>query len=175
MSSRKKRNQGDNNGSSRNLDGRRLRTVNEAKALAEYLSLKPEMERKQKEQRRQRLEQIVEMAERRKDEARNGSKGQIDTRWREDREDAAERTRGAVLAVMSTGSYKDNMLGTSHSSSSSNHEPGSGEDNGKNATSSRPNPPSASKQATTPNTGPSKRNFFGFEEEDEFMSSESDE
>ena len=39
------------NGSNRNLDGRRLRTVAEAKRLAEYLALKPEMEAKEKEER----------------------------------------------------------------------------------------------------------------------------
>ena len=54
MSSKRKNNQGDANSSNRNLDGRRLRTVNEAKALAEYLALKPEMEKKEKEARRAR-------------------------------------------------------------------------------------------------------------------------
>jgi len=54
MSSKRKKNQGEDNGSSRNLNGRRLRTVTEAKALAEYLAIKPEMERKEKEKRRQR-------------------------------------------------------------------------------------------------------------------------
>ena len=54
MSSKRKRNQGENDGSSRNLDGRRIRTVNEAKALAEYLAVKPEMDRRQKEERRRR-------------------------------------------------------------------------------------------------------------------------
>src|SRR4051794_20742598 len=48
MSSKRKRNRGDENASSRNLDGRRLRTVNEAKALAEYLAIKPEMAKKEK-------------------------------------------------------------------------------------------------------------------------------
>lgn len=47
MSSRKKKTQ-DENGSSRNLDGRRLRTVNEAKALAEYLAIKPDMDKKER-------------------------------------------------------------------------------------------------------------------------------
>jgi len=48
MSSKRKRNQGEDNGSSRNLDGRRLRTVNEAKALAEYLAIKPDMAKREK-------------------------------------------------------------------------------------------------------------------------------
>lgn len=65
MSSRRKKNQGEGNSSNRNLDGRRLRTVNEAKALAEYLALKPEMEKKEKEARRKRWEQVVDLAEKR--------------------------------------------------------------------------------------------------------------
>src|ERR1700748_1715654 len=54
MSSRKKKNQGDAHASSRNLDGRRLRTIKEAKALAEYLAVKPEMDKTEKEERLKR-------------------------------------------------------------------------------------------------------------------------
>ena len=118
MSSKRKRNEGENNGSSRTLDGRRVRTANEAKALAEYLAIKPDMERKEKERRRQRWEQIVEMAERRQDEIRNGSRGRLDGAWLEAREDASERTRDAVREAMKSGSYTDNMLATSHGSAS---------------------------------------------------------
>lgn len=107
MSSKKKRNGGDPNASSRNLDGRRLRTVNEAKALAEYLAVKPDMERKEKEARRKRWEQIVEAAERREEELKNGSKGRVDGQWIEDKEDAAERVREAVKAAMTSGNYTD--------------------------------------------------------------------
>ena len=53
MSKKKKNQQGEDNGSSRNLDGRRIRTVNEAKALAEYLAIKPDMDRKEKEKRKE--------------------------------------------------------------------------------------------------------------------------
>ncbi|RMJ27727.1 hypothetical protein PHISP_01441, partial [Aspergillus sp. HF37] len=67
MSSKRKRNQGEDNASSRNLDGRRLRTVNEAKALAEYLAVRPEMERKEKEERRRRWQAVVDAAERRQE------------------------------------------------------------------------------------------------------------
>ncbi|KAI9697256.1 MAG: hypothetical protein M1836_004820 [Candelina mexicana] len=175
MSSKRKKNQGDNNGSNRNLDGRRLRTVNEAKALAEYLALKPEMEKKEKEARRKRWEQVVEVAERREEEIRNGSKGRVDGRWVEDKEEAGERTREAVLKAMKTGDYKDNLLGTSSGSSSDGSAREileSREDGGEGKASS-------SKATTPPSAENSKMGegstFFGFDEDDEFMSDEEDE
>jgi hypothetical protein len=113
MSKRKKgaNAQQDENGSSRNLDGRRIRTVNEAKALAEYLAIKPEMERKEKERRRERWEQIVAMAERRTEEIKHGSrKVGLDGKWVEDKEEVGERTREAVLEVMKGGrGFRDNL------------------------------------------------------------------
>ena len=99
MSSRRKKNQGDSNSSNRNLDGRRLRTITEAKALAEYLALKPEMEKKEREARRKRWEQVVQLAERGEYDIRNGSKGRVD-KWLEDKEEVEERTREAVSLAM---------------------------------------------------------------------------
>jgi hypothetical protein len=119
MSSKRKKNDGDANGSSRNLDGRRLRTVNEAKALAELLQIKPEMERKEKEKRRQRWEQIVEATEQREQRIRHGGDGDLDGKWVEAKEEAEERTRDAVAAAMKKGSYSDNLLSTSAGSKSS--------------------------------------------------------
>ena len=104
MSSKRKRNQGEDNGSSRNLDGRRLRTVNEAKALAEYLAIKPDMAKREKEERKKRWEQVLELADRREEEIRTGSKSKVDGKWVEDKEEAGERTREAVLAAMKAGS-----------------------------------------------------------------------
>ncbi|KAK7746989.1 hypothetical protein SLS53_002177 [Cytospora paraplurivora] len=180
MSSKRKKNRGDENGSSRNLDGRRLRTVTEAKALAEYLAIKPEMELKEKERRRERWTSIVDAAERREEEIKNGGKGRLDGKWVEDKEEASERTRDAVLAAMKSGSYKDNLLGTSEGSSSTSGEAmeatneDSEGDNGE-----------TSSGATTPISEDDKgkgkevvaskgkpRSFFGFEEDDEFMSSD---
>ncbi|KAL6152875.1 hypothetical protein ACJQWK_11592 [Exserohilum turcicum] len=96
MSSRKKR-QGDVNGSSRNLDGRRLRTVTEAKALAEYLAIKPEMEKREKEERRKKLEDIVASTERKQEELQH-SRGtaRLDGQWVEDKEEAENKTREAI-------------------------------------------------------------------------------
>ncbi|KAH0494348.1 hypothetical protein TgHK011_000970 [Trichoderma gracile] len=171
MSSRKKQKQ-DDGGSSRNLDGRRLRTINEAKALAEYLAIKPEMEKKEKEKRRQRWEEIVDMAERREAEIKSGGRGKLDGKWVEDKEESNERTRDAVLAVMKSGNYKDNLFSTSQGSASSEQSNGQSTSEGEDSESSKDSPPPSAETA-----GPSKakpRTFFGFDEDDEFMSSESE-
>jgi len=167
MSSKRKRNQGDDNGSSRNLDGRRLRTVNEAKALAEYLAIKPEMAKREKEERRKRWEQVVELAERREEEIRSGNKGRVDGKWVEDKEEAGEKTREAVLAAMKSGDYKDNLLGTSPGSASGSGTSGSGDDAGEGTSSKGTTPPSE------PEAKPKARTFFGFDDDDEFMSDDS--
>lgn len=172
MSSKKKRNQGENNGSSRNLDGRRLRTVTEAKALAEYLAIKPDMEKKEKEQRRKRWEQVVELAEKREEEIKSGSKGKIDGKWVEDKEEAGERTREAVQAAIRSGDYRDNLLSrprlTASSSSPDNMESGS-----SLAT-------DTDSKMSTPSSGSDQRkqfagSFFGFDEDDDFMSEDESE
>lgn len=100
MSSRKKQN-GEQNGSSRNLDGRRLRTVTEAKALAEYLAIKPEMEKKEKEERRKRWEDIVASTERKQEEIL-GSRGKamLDGKWVEEKEECENKTREAIEKMM---------------------------------------------------------------------------
>ncbi|CEJ80497.1 hypothetical protein VHEMI00676 [[Torrubiella] hemipterigena] len=166
MSSRKKRD--DDNGSSRNLDGRRLRTVNEAKALAEYLAIKPEMDRAEKEKRRERWEQITRQAEEKENEIKNGGgKGKIDGQWLEDKEESSERTRDAVLAAMKQGNYTDNLLGTSHGSNTSAKTTNSTDDEDKVSVESEESPP-----ATGPVDKGKGKAFFGFDEDDEFMSSD---
>lgn len=166
MSSKRKNNQGENNGSNRNLDGRRLRTVNEAKALAEYLAIKPDMEKKEKEARRRRWEQIVELAEKREEEIKNGSKGKVDGKWMEDKEESGEKTREAVAAAMKAGAYTDNVMriekiGSSSSSSGSADE---------KAESEGTTPPS---ERDIKNT--KSKSFFGFDDDDEFMSEDEEE
>ncbi|KFH48714.1 Telomere maintenance protein-like protein [Hapsidospora chrysogenum ATCC 11550] len=174
MSSKKKK---EDHGSSRNLDGRRLRTVNEAKALAEYLAIKPEMDKKEKEKRRQRWEQVVEAAERREAEIQSGSKGRLDGKWVEDREESNERTRDAVLAAMKAGNYTDNLLGTSHGSSSSSHtRDRSGSEGEEDASSKESTPPSEPAKPAKLDKGKGKAPvFLGFDEDDEFMSSDEEE
>lgn len=172
MSSKKKKNQ-DDHGSSRNLDGRRLRTVNEAKALAEYLSIKPEMDKKEKEKRRQRWEQVVEAADRREAEIKSGSKGRLDGKWVEDREEASEKTRDAVLAAMKAGNYTDNLLGTSAESSSSAQSHRLSGSEGEEEVSSKDSTPPAEPAKQDKGKGKAPA-FFGFDEDGEFMSSDED-
>lgn len=180
MSSKRKRNQGDNNSSSRNLDGRRLRTVNEAKALAEYLAVKPEMDKEEKEERRRRWQAVVEMAEKRQDELKNGGgKQKIDGQWMEDKEEMSEKLHEAVMMAMKddiwTDSLRDAILGGSstsasegseHATSSSSDED---EENEENGTSSAVAGPSAPAQKPAP------RRFIGFDDDDEFMSDSDEE
>ncbi|KFX86819.1 hypothetical protein V490_08808 [Pseudogymnoascus sp. VKM F-3557] len=173
MSSKKKRNQGEDNGSSRNLDGRRLRTVTEAKALAEYLAIKPDMEKKEKEQRRKRWEQVVELAEKREEEIKSGSKGKVDGKWVEDKEEAGERTREAVQAAMKSGDYRDNLSSRpklTASSSSSDDNMASGSSSATDAESKMSTPPSGSDQRKQ-----FAGSFFGFDEDDDFMSEDESE
>lgn len=170
MSSKKKRNQGENNSSSRNLDGRRLRTVNEAKSLAEYLAIKPEMDKKEREKRRERWQQIVDASEKKQEEIKQGGQGRLDGAWVEAKEESNERTRDAVLAAMKAGNYRDNMLGTSQGSASSSDvkEAVSEEDDGEESSSEESTP--SEEVAKTQKDKP--RAFFGFDEDDEFMSSD---
>lgn len=167
MSSKRKKNQGDGNSSNRNLDGRRLRTVNEAKALAEYLALKPEMEKKEKEARRARWEQVVALAGKREEEIRNGSKGKINGKWVEDKAEAEERTREAVMTAMRSGDYHDNLKdwssgnsGGASTQTSDIEEEDSGDSKSKAL-------------AASPELKPAPRlarSYFGFDEDDEYMS-----
>ncbi|KAK4122653.1 hypothetical protein N657DRAFT_646371 [Parathielavia appendiculata] len=198
MSKRNKKNStAEENGSSRNLDGRRLRTVTEAKALAEYLAIKPEMERKEKERRRQRWQQIVEMTERRQEEIKYGSKKVgLDGKWVEDKEVVGERTREAVLEAMRKGSYRDNLAGELAGGSGSSAEEEDGEDEvmqdgeeksggGSKATTPpsepEPEPKWKGKEKEVGNGNGNgngngtARKFLGFDEDDEFMSSDDDE
>jgi len=178
MSSKRKRNQGDSNSSSRNLDGRRLRTVNEAKALAEYLAVKPEMDKKEKEERQRRWESVVEIAEKRQDEIKNGNgKGKVDGQWMEDKEEMNEKAREAVLQAMKDGAWTDNLrdaiLGGSSTSASdegseedaSSSEDEESEGNGESSSAAGPSVP----RKTAP------RKFIGFDDDDEFMSDSEDE
>lgn len=173
MSSKKKKNQGDANGSSRNLDGRRLRTVTEAKALAEYLAIKPDMEKKEKELRRQRWEQVIELAERREEDIKSGSKSKIDGKWVEDKEEAEERTREAVSAAMKNGDYTDS-LATKASPTSSMSSPNSNSESDSAGKSSAGETPLGSAKSQ-PVAKPAPKTYFGFDEDDEFMSEDEDE
>ena len=96
MSSRKKSQE--NSDSCRNLDGRRLRTVKEAKALAEYLEVKPGLEKEERERRMERWRGVVEGAEKR--EEGEGRRRFEDVLWVEGVEEGRERTREAVREAL---------------------------------------------------------------------------
>lgn len=170
MSSKRKNNQAESNSSNRNLDGRRLRTVNEAKALAEYLAMKPEMEKKEKESRRARWEQVVALAERREEEIKNEAKGKIDGKWVEDREEAGERAREAVLAAIRSGDYHDNLKeapsGSFGGASARASEENVHDDKGG------PHPKTFAASLNAKPTATLARSYFGFDEEDDSMSNE---
>lgn len=166
MSSRKKRSQGENNGSSRNLDGRRLRTVTEAKALAEYLAVKPDMDKKEKEEKMKRWEAIVDAADRKEDEIRAGKTARLDGRWVEDKEEAEQKTRDAVIAAYKAGEIK-NALADKESDSSGVGSEGSEGSESEGMEDIKATSPKAAEK-------PQARSYFGWDEDDEFMS-ESDE
>lgn len=167
MSSRKKRNAGENNGSSRNLDGRRLRTVTEAKALAEYLAIKPEMDKKEKEERRKRWEAVVEMADRKEDEVRSGKNARLDGKWVEDKEEAEQKTRDAVIAAYKAGEIKNTLAEKESDSSGAGSEGSEGSESEGDGEAKA----SSSKEADKPKT----RTFFGWDEDEEFMSDSGEE
>ncbi|KAK5729548.1 hypothetical protein LTR17_011851 [Elasticomyces elasticus] len=157
MSSRKKRNNEDPNGSNRNLDGRRLRTINEAKKLAEYLATKPDMDKKEREERKKRWEDVVAAAERKEEEVRSGkaghSQGRLDAEYVESKEVAEEKTREAVIRAM-----REQMMERTGSESSAEVEGGSGDEEVDGSEES------SSEDAETEAGGAS---FFGWDEEDD--------
>lgn len=155
MSSRKKRKQGEEHASSRNLDGRRLRTVTEAKALAEYLAVKPEMVKKEKEEKRKRWEQVIELAERKEDEAKHGNRARLDGKWVEAKEDATEKTREAVIASIKSGEINALLSQSGSDQSRAGSEDATGSESNVEAESSR----SAMKSARSV-----PRTFHGWDE-----------
>lgn len=175
MSSRKRNNNSttDPHGSNRNLDGRRLRTVTEAKALAEYLAIKPEMERREKEERRKRWEAVVAEAERREEELRNGKAGRgvrVDGKWVESKEEAGERTREAVLAAMKDGGLNAGLMAAGRQSDGSEEASEESDSEGLGeAASSRDGILASGEQR---NDATATRTFFGWDEDEDMSDSE---
>lgn len=183
MSSRKKRGQEENSDSCRNLDGRRIRTVKEAKALAAYLEIKPEMDRAEREKRKERWRKVVEQANRREAEERGdpvlgmGGARFEDTEWLEKTEEEKERLREAVVQAMRAGAYEDGAgdkkmrdasPGSSGSSSGADEE--QVEQHPKKSRIAVPKPPSP---PVLTKAKPMK--FAGFDNDDEFMSGDDEE
>lgn len=169
MSSRKNRNSNVNpNASNRNLDGRRLRTVDEAKRLADYLAIKPEMEKKEREERKKRWQEVVNAVERREDEIKSGkggaSKGRLDAEWVEGKEDAENKTREAVIRAMKEGMLEERT----GSESSAEAEDSEDEDAEQSSGSSE----AVKAEASNATTG---RSFYGWDEDEEGDSDSEDE
>ena len=132
MSSRKNRNANENpNGSNRNLDGRRLRTIDAAKRLAEYLATKPEMEVREREEQKKRWQAVVDAAERREEDIKKGKsgagQGRLDAEYVESKELAEERTREAVMKAVREHGMEMQRTG-SESSMEVEEEEGSGDE-----------------------------------------------
>lgn len=106
MSSRKRKQNAElATGSARNLDGRRLRTITEAKNLATYLATKPDMDRKEKEERRKRWEAVVELAEQREADMKagktaDGHRKGLSSEWLEEKDEVGENIKSALKAAM---------------------------------------------------------------------------
>jgi hypothetical protein len=161
MSSKKNRDRQDQNGSNRNLDGRRLRTVDEAKRLAEYLATKPEMEKKEKEERRKRWEAVIDAAEATEAKIKAGkmgsNQGRLDAEYVESKEAAEEKVREAVQKAMRDQMLLDERTG-SESSAEDRHEGSDSDEQGMS---------SSSHEQADPSKVSESRTFFGWDEEDE--------
>lgn len=174
MASRKKKGVNVVN-SNRNLDGRRIRTIGEAKALAEYLAVKPDMDRKEKEERRKRWESVVEAAERTQQEIKDGtyknnaSRG--DGEWVNQKEDVESRIRDDIAKAMEQGLTKGDAL-------SMLEEPGSSEESieGSEGSDDSEAVPAAEKSAASSSKVANKaRKVWGWDDEDDDDMSSSDE
>lgn len=125
MSSRKNRDR-NADGSNRNLDGRRLRTVDEAKKLADYLATKPEMEKRERDEKRKRWEAVVEAAERKEEEIRSGrggnGSGRLDAKYVESKEEAERLTREAMLESMREDNVEPARTGSESSEDRKDNE-----------------------------------------------------
>ncbi|KAH8918575.1 hypothetical protein BT69DRAFT_1225268 [Atractiella rhizophila] len=94
MSSRKRKGEEDYN-SCRDLEGRRLGTVKEAKKLEEYLNSLPERERKRAEEERKRLEDLKEEVRRLEEKKRK-----LDASEVEEGRKRGDKVRNALGAGM---------------------------------------------------------------------------
>merc|ERR1719487_2208294 len=163
MSSRKNRNPNQNpNASNRNLDGRRLRTVDEAKRLAEYLATKLEMDQREKDEKRKRWEAVVEAADKREDEIKAGrsghGQGRLDADYMDGKEAAEEKTREAVMKAM-----RESAMEVERTGSESSAEAGGDGDSEDEAEASS----GSSQEAGASSRPPVGKAFFGWDEDED--------
>lgn len=172
MSSRKNRNQQNQNpnGSNRNLDGRRLRTVDTAKRLAEYLATKDETEARRKDEQRKRWTDQVEDAKRKEELIKSGKmgagQGRLDAEYVESKEQAEEKTREAVLKA--SREEMQDVQRTGSESSMEVDENGSEDEVGKGSSGSSEG--AVADKAET--AGPT---YYGWDDEDELSDEDEEE
>ncbi|KAK6433336.1 hypothetical protein LTR95_010489 [Oleoguttula sp. CCFEE 5521] len=159
MSSRKNRDRQNQTGSNRNLDGRRLRTIDEAKRLADYLATKPEMEKAEREERKKRWEAVVDAVEATEERIKSGkmgsNQGRLDAEYVESKQVAEEKVREAVMKAMREQNAADARTG-SESSLEEGDESG-GEDDDASESDDEDEIPEAS----------TSRTFFGWDDDDD--------
>ena len=164
MSSRKNRNQQNQNpnGSNRNLDGRRLRTVDTAKRLAEYLATKPDKEKNEKEEQKKRWQEVIENADKTEEAIRSGKRGggqgRLDAEYVESKEQAEQKTREAVMKAMRGGLLEIERTGSESSMDAEEDASDDGAEEGSSGTSEEAVPKKANSSGPT---------FFGWEEDEE--------
>jgi hypothetical protein len=116
MSSRKKRDQNQNaNGSSRNLDGRRIRTVAEAKKLGEVLAKADKVQKEEEATRKKELEDRIEDTESKlellKSGRLGGDRGRLDAQYVESKEAVQNKTTESVMKGLREGTLQLDRLG----------------------------------------------------------------
>ena len=140
--------------------------------------MKPEIEKNEKQARRKRWEQVVELAERREQEIRSGRKGRVDGKWVEDKEEAGERAREAAKAAMASGTYQENLTAPKEGSGSLNEESVDLTSEGSRKEEmpyAGPIKNMSAPQASAVKRIPLSRTYYGFDEDDDFMSEDSEE
>ncbi|KAI9665788.1 MAG: hypothetical protein M1821_003722 [Bathelium mastoideum] len=168
MQSRKKRNNGLASSSNRALGGPRYRVIAEAKALAEYYATQPELEQKEREEKRRRWEQVVEAAERKGEEVRKGKGGKVDSKWLEEKEEAEEKMREAVRRAVAGGEVE--ILGREGSDVS-----GEGSSEGRSESEREECENEVAGGSTDASKAVQSRTFFGWDEDEDMSSSSDDE
>ncbi|KAK6504878.1 hypothetical protein TWF481_006813 [Arthrobotrys musiformis] len=173
MSSRKRKGQ-ENSDSCRNLDGRRLRTVKEAKALAQYLETKPDMDKKERDKRKERWEKVIEAADEKIRGGGNVNQRFDDAKWLEEKDEGREKAREAVLRAMKASSSAARVPSPSGQSSTS--EDLDDEDEEKNNSEESSKSSDDEKVVAAPKkVKVQPKKIFGFDEDDDFLSSDEEE
>ncbi|KAF3274467.1 hypothetical protein TWF173_005653 [Orbilia oligospora] len=155
--------------------GRRLRTVKEAKALAQYLETKPDMDKKERDKRKERWGKVIEAADEKIRGGGNVNQRFDDAKWLEEKDEGRDKAREAVLRAMKANSSAARVPSPSGQSSTSEDLEGS--DDEKN-NSSEESSKSSEDEKVLPPTKKVKaqpKKIFGFDEDDDFLSSSDEE